>query len=125
MRFMAFVKMAEDVGDAPPELQEAMGAALQQAFADGSILDAGGLYPTSQSTEVRLAAGRVITTDGPFTEAKEVAGGYAILEARSRDEALAGARRVIEIHRDYWPGWEGSVEVRQIATADDGTPPQA
>jgi hypothetical protein len=122
MRFMAFVKMAEDVGDAPPQLQEAMGAALEAAFADGSIIDAGGLYPTAQSTQVRLTGGHVVTTDGPFAEAKEVAGGYAILEARSQEEAIAGARRVIEIHRDFWPGWEGSVEVRRIAAPEDGAP---
>lgn len=122
MRFMAFVKMAEDVGDPPPGLVEAMGAALEAAFADGSILDAGGLYPTAQSTEVRLSGGRVVVTDGPYTEAKEVAGGYAVLEARSQEEAVAGARRVVEIHRDYWPGWEGSVEVRRIATPEEGPP---
>jgi len=122
MRFMAFVKMAEDVGNPPPELVEAMGVALEAAFADGSILDAGGLYPTAQSTEVRLTGGRVVVTDGPYAEAKEVAGGYAVLEARSHEEAVAGARRVIEIHRDFWPGWEGSVEVRRIATPEDGPP---
>ena len=122
MRFMAFVKMAEDVGDTPPEVVEAMGAALEAAFADGSILDAGGLYPTAQSTEVRLTGGRIVVTDGPYAEAKEVAGGYAVLEARSQEEAVAGARRVIEIHRDFWPGWEGSVEVRRIATPEDGPP---
>ena len=124
MRYMVLVKMAEDVGDAPPRLHEAMGAALQEAFADGSMIDAGGLYPTAQSTEVRLAGGQVITTDGPYAEAKEVAGGYSIIEARSHEEAVAGARRVIEIHRDFWPGWEGSVEVRRIATPDEGPPPR-
>src|SRR6185312_9746047 len=110
MRYMVLVKMAEDVGDAPRQLHEAMDAALQEAFADGSMIDAGGLYPTAQSTEVRLTGGRVVITDGPYSEAKEVAGGYSILEARSHEEAVAGARRVIEIHRDFWPGWEGSVE---------------
>jgi hypothetical protein len=100
MRYMVFVKMAEDVGDAPPQLHEAMGAALQEAFADGSMIDAGGLYPTAQSTEVRLTGGRVVITDGPYSEAKEVAGGY-------------------------WPGWEGSVEVRRIATPQEGPPPRS
>jgi hypothetical protein len=125
MRFMVFVKMAEDVGDAPPALQQAMGEAMQEAFADGSMIDAGGLYPTAQSTEVRLAGGRVLTTDGPFAEAKEVVGGYAIIEARSPEEAIAGARRVIELHRDFWPGWEGSAEVRRITAADDGPSPRS
>jgi len=125
MRFMAFVKMAEDVGDAPPALVEAMGQEMAEAFADGSIVDAGGLWGTKDSTEVRLSAGTVTTTDGPFAEAKEVVGGYAILEARSHEEAVAGARRVVELHQKHWPGWEGSVEVRRISEPDEGPQPGA
>ncbi len=124
MRYMVFVKMAEDVGEPPAELMEVMGRELGEAFASGSIIDAGGLGVTAQSTEIRLAGGTVTTTDGPYAEAKEVVGGYSIVEARSREEAVEGARRVIEIHRDYWPGWEGSVQVRPIFGPDDG-PPQA
>ncbi|HET9829968.1 MAG TPA: YciI family protein [Nocardioidaceae bacterium] len=122
MRFMVFVKMAEDVGNAPRELQEVMGRELMQAFADGSIVDAGGLWPTAQSTEIRLTAGEVTVSDGPYAEAKEVVGGYSILEARSQEEAVAGARRVAEIHQQYWPGWEGSVEVRRISGPEEGPP---
>ncbi|MFL6027016.1 MAG: YciI family protein [Friedmanniella sp.] len=117
MRYIAFVKMAEDVGDAPPALQEAMGQAMAEAFAAGSILDAGGLYPTAQSTEIRVRNGTVSQTDGPYAEAKEVVGGYAVLEARSQEEAIEGARRVAQLHVDFWPGWEGSVEVRRITEA--------
>jgi hypothetical protein len=124
MRYMVLVKMAEDVGDAPQELQEAMGAALQQAFADGVMLDAGGLWPTAQSTEIRLSGGEIITTDGPFTEAKEVTGGYSIIEVRSPEEALANARQVIEIHKEHWPGWEGSVEVRRISGVEEQPEPR-
>jgi hypothetical protein len=122
MRYMVFVKMAEDVGDAPPALQEAMGQSMAEAFAAGSMIDAGGLYPTAQSTEVRVANGAVTQTDGPYAEAKEVVGGYAILEARSAEEAVEGARRVAQIHVDFWPGWEGSVEVRRITEPEDGPP---
>jgi hypothetical protein len=125
MRYMVFVKMAEDVGDAPAELVEAMGREMGQAFADGSMIDAGGLYPTAQRTEIRMADGKITTTDGPFAEVKEVVGGYAILEARSQEEALAGARRVIELHQEFWPGWEGSVEVSQVSGTEQGSPPQA
>ena len=119
MRFLVFVKMAEDVGDAPAELQEVMGRELGQAFADGSIVDAGGLWPTAQSTEIRVTSGELTVSDGPYAEAKEVVGGYSILEARSAEEAVAGARRVAEIHQQYWPGWEGSVEVRRTSGADE------
>jgi hypothetical protein len=122
MRFLVFVKMAEDVGEPPAELQEVMGRELGQAFADGSVVDAGGLWPTAQSTEIRVAGGEVTVSDGPYAEAKEVVGGYSILEARSPEEAVAGARRVAEIHQQYWPGWEGSVEVRRISGHGDGPP---
>ena len=122
MRYLVFVKMAEDVGDAPPALQEAMGKAMSEAFAAGSMIDAGGLYPTAQSTEIRVANGAVSQTDGPYAEAKEVVGGYAILEARSQEEAVEGARRVAQLHVDFWPGWEGSVEVRRISGPDEGPP---
>ena len=125
MRYIAFVKMAEDVGDAPAELQEVMGREMQEAFASGSMIDAGGLYPTAQSTEFRVVGGELLTSDGPYAEAKEVVGGYAILEARSHEEALAGARRVAEIHVQHWPGWEGSVEIRRISGAEEGPPASA
>ena len=105
-------------------LVEAMGKEMAQAFADGSMLDAGGLWPTKDSTEIRLAGGTVTTTDGPFTEAKEVVGGYSIIDARSEEEAVAGARRVIELHQEHWPDWEGSVEIRRISGPDQGPPPR-
>jgi hypothetical protein len=66
----------------------------------------------------------VTTSDGPYAEAKEVVGGYSIIEARSQEEAVEGARRVIELHAEHWPAWEGAVEVRRIAGPEEG-PPQA
>jgi hypothetical protein len=120
MRYMVLLKMAEDVGAPPADLTEAMGEAMQQAFASGLMIDAGGLAPTAQSTEVRLRRGSVMITDGPYAEAKEVAGGYAILETRSHEEAVENARRMMAIHQQYWPGWEGSAEVRRISGPDEG-----
>lgn len=122
MRYMVFVNMKEDVGDAPPALVAAMGREMGEAFAAGSMIDAGGLYPTAQSTQMRLTGGSISTTDGPYAEAKEVVGGYSIIEARSHEEAVQGARRVLELHLEHWPGWEGSVEVRRIAGPEEGPP---
>lgn len=124
MRYMVFVKMVEDSGDPPQELVDVMGAEMTKLFAAGSMLDAGGLYGTKDSTEIRLTAGEVTVTDGPYSEAKEVVGGWAIIEARSHEEAVEGAHRLIQIHKDYWPGWEGSVEVRRISGPDEGPPPR-
>jgi hypothetical protein len=122
MRYMVLLKMAEDVGAPPAELVEAMGDAMQQAFASGVMLDAGGLAPTAESTEVSLRRGSVLITDGPYAEAKEVAGGYAILESRSHEEAVENARRMMAIHQQHWPGWEGVAEVRRISGPENGTP---
>jgi hypothetical protein len=125
MRYMVFVKMAEDVGEPTAALVEAMGSEMQKAFADGLMLDAGGLFPPAQSTEIRLAGGTITTTDGPYAEAKEVVGGYSIIEVRDEAEAVANARLVLELHQQHWPGWEGSVEVRRIAGPDEGPPSQS
>ncbi len=120
MRYMVFVKMPEDVGEPPEALVGAMGKEMGEAFAEGWMVDAGGLYPTAQSTEIRVAGGQITVTDGPYAEVKEVVGGYSIIEVRSQDEALAAARRVAELHQEHWPAWEGSVEVRRIAGPDEG-----
>lgn len=117
MRYMVFVKMREDVGEAPEALRAAMGAEMQELFASGAMVDAGGLGPSPQGTQIELRGGDVIATNGPWAEAKEVAGGYAILEVRSPEDAVEAGRRLVEIHKEHWPGWEGTVEVRPIRTA--------
>lgn len=122
MRYMVFVKMSEEIKEAPAAVQEVMGKEMAQAFADGWMLDAGGLYETAKSTEFRVSDGTLTTIDGPYSEAKEVVGGYAVIEVRSHEDALAAARRVAEIHQQFWPGWEGSVQVRRISGPDEGPP---
>jgi hypothetical protein len=57
--------------------------------------------------------------DGPFTEAKEIVGGYAEFELNSKEEAIEGAVRFMELHKKHWPGWEGETEVRQIFEPED------
>ena len=80
----------------------------------GTMLGSGGLGPTAQGARVRLAGGRVTVTDGPFAETKEVVGGYAQFELKSKEEAIESAVRFMELHQKYWPGWEGETEVRQM-----------
>jgi len=70
-----------------------------------------GLRPTSEGVRVRLSGGRTSVVDGPFTETKEVVGGYAMLEAASMDEAIALTRRFLMVHG---PEWELECEVRQV-----------
>ena len=63
---------------------------------------------------VRLSGGKLTVTDGPFTEAKEVVGGYAIFDAKSKADMLKWTKRFMDLHKTYMPGWEGECEVRQL-----------
>jgi hypothetical protein len=100
---------------------EAMGKFVQKSQQDGILVDAGGLLPSKDGTRVRLTRGKITVTDGPFTESKEVIGGYAILNVTSRAEALRIATEFMELHQKYWPGFEGESEVRPMF--DPGTGP--
>ncbi|SRR5712692_4348928 len=119
MRFMMMVKHAEQQGPPPKELMDAIAILSEEAVKDGSMIGNGGLAPTAQSTRVRVSKGELTVTDGPFTEAKEVVGGYAQFELKSKEEAIQGAVRFMELHKKYWPGWEGETEIRQIFGPED------
>src|SRR5207302_7091649 len=119
MRFMMLVKHAEKSGPPPKEFMDAMAILSEEAVKAGTIRGSGGLAPTAQSTRVRLSGGQIKVIDGPFTEAKEVVGGYAEFELKSKEEALEGALRFMELHKKYWPGWEGETEIRQIFGPED------
>lgn len=118
MRYMVFVKMAPGLGEAPAALFDAMGKEMEARFADGTVLEAGGLGDAHQKIELRLADGEITNVDGPFAEAKEVVGGYTVIEVRSEAEAVENARRVLEVHKDHWPGWEGAVEIHPVFKAE-------
>ena len=117
MRFMMIVKSAENSGPPPRALMEAIGKLGEEAAKAGTLVEMGGLFPTARGTRVRLTKGQLTVTDGPFTEAKEVVGGYAVHELRSREEAIEAAVRFMELHKQHWPGWEGETEVRQLYDA--------
>jgi hypothetical protein len=119
MRFMMLVKSRENSGFPPKELMEAIGQLSEKAAKAGTLLQSGGLAPTAQSTRVRLSGRQIQVVDGPFTEAKEVIGGYAQFELPSKEEALRGALEFMELHRKYWPEWEGETEIRQIFGPED------
>jgi hypothetical protein len=121
MRFMTIVKSSEPFGTPPPALMEAIGKLAEEAMKAGVFVDTGGLLPTAMGSRVRLSKGKITVTDGPFTEAKEVVGGYAIFELGSKEEALGWTRRFMELHKQHWPGWEGETEIRPMANM--GPPP--
>jgi hypothetical protein len=119
MRFMNFVACPESCGAPPQSFIDAMEKAAGEARGAGTLLDTGGLASLAQSTRVRLADGKIVVTDGPFAEGKEVVGGYGVVEAKSREEAVEGAVWLMNMHLQHWPGWEGEVVVRQILGPED------
>lgn len=125
MRFMTLVKGSENAGPPPQALMDAIAKAGEQGTKNGTLIETGGLFPTALGARVRLAGGKLTVTDGPFTEAKEVVGGYAVFEFKSKDEAVEASLHFMQLHKEHWPGWEGETEVRQIFTASDFAPPPA
>jgi hypothetical protein len=93
---------------------EAMGKFVEKSLKDGTLVDTGGLLPSKDGVRVRLAKGKISVTDGPFSESKEVIGGWAILKVDSKAEAIRIATEFMELHRKYWPEFEGESEVRPM-----------
>jgi len=121
MRFMMLVKSSENSGPPPKELMDAIAKLGEEASKSGNMVETGGLAPAAMSTRVRLAQGKITALDGPFAETKELVGGYAIFEFKSKQEAIESTLNFMELHRKHWPGWEGETEIRQIFTQQDYT----
>jgi hypothetical protein len=114
MRFMFIVKTAH-AGPPTPELMEAMHKLANREITAGRMLDNGGLMPLAMGAQVRITDGQLSVVDGPFVEAKEVIGGYAIFELQGKEEAVASAVEFMQLHKDFFPGWEGTCEIRTFA----------
>jgi hypothetical protein len=116
VKYLTFIRHPESYRQSPPPaaMMEAMGKFVQQSLKDGTLVDTGGLLPSKDGFRLRLAKGKLTVTDGPFTESKEVIGGWAILNVASREEALRIATEFMELHRQHWPEFEGESEVRPM-----------
>jgi hypothetical protein len=120
MQFLMLIRIANDTDyeagkTLPAELDVAMGELIAEWSKTGAFVSAAGLKPTSQATRVRLSSGKVMLTDGPFTEAKEVIGGFFILEAPDRAAAVEMTRRFVELHeRILGKDFLLECEVRQV-----------
>jgi hypothetical protein len=119
MRFMMLVKADEnyEAGVPPsPELSAAIGKLTEEATKAGQMVDLGGLLPSSKGARVRVARGKLSVTDGPFSEAKELIGGYAIFRTKSKEEAVELGKKFMKAHADVLgPAYEGELEIRQLA----------
>lgn len=119
MRFMSMIRIQENTGQAPSEqLMNDMGKLIEEMTRTGQLVSTAGLRPTSEGVRVRLRRGKLSTIDGPFTETKEVIGGYAVLEAKSKAEAVELTKRFLRIHGDEW---DIECEVRQLDGPEFGS----
>lgn len=115
MRFMTLVRTTRSDGPPPQALMDAIGKLGEKSFRDGTLLDTGGLCSNADAVRVAVRGGKLVVTDGPFAETKDLVGGYAIFELPSKEAAVDAAREFMDVHREHWPGWEGETEVREIA----------
>jgi hypothetical protein len=119
MRFMFIVTSAHQANPTP-ELIEAMTKLTEREIKAGRMIDNAGLMPLAMGARVSIGGGNLTVLDGPFTETKEVIGGYAILELRNKPEAVASAVEFMQLHKDFMPGWEGTCEVREFMHGPGG-----
>ena len=121
MRFMSIIRIDETTGQQPSEqLMTDMGKLMEEMTKQGVLLDTAGLRPTAEGTRVRLRkGGKLSVVDGPFTEAKEVLGGYAIFNVNSKEEAVELTKRFLAIHGDVW---DIECEVRQLEEPEPNQP---
>jgi hypothetical protein len=113
-RYLSMVRIDESAAaqGPSPELMKRMGELIEEMTKAGVLLDTAGLTPTAQGTRVHYEGGQISVTDGPFTETKEVVGGYAIVQAKDKAEAIEWTKRFLKIHEEHWTV---TCEVREIA----------
>src|SRR3954463_7100619 len=116
MRFLSMIRINENTGQRPSEqLMQDMGKLIDEMTRNGTLVNTAGLRPTAEGKRVRQRNGKLSVTDGPFTETKEVIGGYAIVEAKAMQEAIELTKRFLRVHGDEW---DIECEVRQMEGPD-------
>jgi hypothetical protein len=107
-RFLSIFSAVERAtGPSEAEIAE-MGKLIEAGSKEGWLLSTEGCLPTALGARVRRADGKVTVKDGPFSESKEVVGGFAVIQARSKEHAIELTRRFLEVAGD------GEVEIRQL-----------
>ena len=98
MRFLSIVRIDENSGLRPsPKLMADMGKLMEELTREGKLVNTAGLMPTAEGTRIRLSGGKLSVVDGPFTEAKELIGGWALMECRDKDEAVEWSKRFLGV----------------------------
>jgi hypothetical protein len=129
MKYLMMVKLdrnskaakSYEAGTPPPEnLMEAMTKLMGNLAAKGKLLDTAGLAPVGKGASVRATGGKLVVTDGPFIECKEVIGGFAVIQADSKAEAIETGREFMQVHVDVLgPSYEGELEIREMSNPEE------
>ena len=126
MRFMTMIEGDKNYeAGAPPDprLMAAIGKLTEEMMKAGVVVATEGLHPSSKGARIQASGGKLTVTDGPFSEAKELIGGFAILQVKSKAEAIEMGRRFMQLHQDILgPTWEGHLEIRQLFDPSDFAP---
>jgi hypothetical protein len=120
MRFLSIYKSAERGIPPSPEEMAKMGKLIEDEMKAGTLLATEGCLPSALGARVRSSGGKLTVTDGPFTEAKEVVGGFALLRANSKEEAIESVKNFLRV-----VGHDGECELRQVYEADQDTHTQS
>jgi len=103
MRYLSMIRLNENTRQQPSErLMQEMGKLMEEMIRDGTLISTAGLRPTKEGVRVRSRYGKLSRVDGPFTETKEVIGGYAVLEAKSLPHAIELTERFLAVHGEEW-----------------------
>jgi hypothetical protein len=109
MRFLSMYKSSKKEGTPPTQQEmEQMGKLIEDMTKSGVLLAAEGCLPSAKGARIRLSAGKFTLTDGPFTEAKEIIGGFALIKANSKGEAIEHIKTFLKVAGD------GECEIRQV-----------
>ena len=124
MRFMMLVKADKDSEAGVPmkaELEAAFKKIVNEATERGTMVEVGRLLPTSRGVRVRATSGKISVIDGPFAETKELIGGFAIFELKSKEEVVERCKQLMQVFLDFLgPSYEGELEIRPIFDPNEG-----
>jgi hypothetical protein len=115
VRYLVMVKYNENGTPPPQVLLDALAKNRQEATQAGALMEVGGLFPSALGARIRLTGGSLTVTDGPFTETRELVGGYSVYEVKSKQEAIEWTYRFMRLFAEHWPAGECEAEIRQIS----------
>jgi hypothetical protein len=114
MKFLCLYKPSKPEGTPPTQREmDEMGKLIEEGMKSGSLLATEGCLPSAKGARVRLSGGKYTVTDGPFTESKELVAGFALIQAKSKEDAIEQTKNFLKVAGD------GETEIRQIFDSAD------